>query len=146
MSTKEQFSSWCKLYAVYEETPGDVLDETDVDSYFHHTILVISHFHHRIARFSKGSNKKSFAFKVFCFCDSKLQQLFIFKEEVSIPKIEIESLLDSLGDFLKGFDEANNVSQIPLPKPKFEIGFTKAKDELFSHCYKDIVEHLNRQL
>ena len=58
----------------------------------------------------------------------------------------IESPLDSLGEFLKAFDQANKVSQIPLPKPKFEVGFTKAKDELFSHCYKDIVEHLNRQI
>ena len=51
-----------------------------------------------------------------------------------------------MGEFLKAFDQANKVSQIPLPKPKFEIGFRKAKDELFSHCYKDIVEHLNRQI
>ena len=67
------------------------------------------------------------------------------KEVVSISEKEIESLLDSLGEFLKAFDQANKVSQIPLPKPKFEIGFTKAKDELCSHCYKDIVENLNRQ-
>ena len=84
---------------------------------------------------------------MFHFCDSKLQQQFILKEEVSIStKNETESLLDSLGEFLKAFDQANKVSQIPLPKPKFEIGFTKAKDELFSHCYKDIAEHLNRQI
>ena len=51
-----------------------------------------------------------------------------------------------MGEFLKAFDQANKVSQIPLPKPKFEIGFTKAKDELFSHCYEDIVEHLKRQI
>ena len=117
-----------------------------VDSYFYHNILDISQSHNRIVRVSKGSNKKSFAFKVFHFCDSKLQQRFILKEEVSISKNEIESLLDSLGEFLKAFDQANKVSQIPLPKSKFEIGFTKAKDELFSHCYKDIAEHLNRQI
>ena len=86
-----------------------------------------------------------FAFKVFHFCDSKLQQRFILKEEVSISEKEIESLVDSFGEFLKAFDQANKVSQIPLPKPNIEIGFTKAKDELFTHCYKDIVEHLNRQ-
>ena len=119
------------------------MDETDVDSYFYHNILDISQSHHRIVRVSKGSNKKSFAFKVFHFCDSKLQQRFILKEEVSISKKEIETLLDSLGEFLKVFDQANKVSQIPLPKPKFEIGFTKAKVELFSHCFK--IEHLNRQ-
>ena len=58
----------------------------------------------------------------------------------------MESLLDSLGEFLKAFDHTNTVSQIPSTKFKFEIGFTKAKDELFSHRYKDIVEHFNRQI
>ena len=122
------------------------MDETDVDSYFYHNILDISQSHHGIVRVSKGSNKKSFTFKVFHFCDSKLQQRFILKEEVSNSKKDIESLLDSLGEFLKAFDQANKVLQIPLPKPKFEIGFTKAENELFSHCYRDIVEHLNRQI
>ena len=75
-----------------------------------------------------------------------MQLQFILKEEVSFSQNEIESLLDSLGEFLKAFDQANKVSQIPLPKPKFEIGFTKAIDGLFSHYYKDIVEHLKRQL
>ena len=136
----------CKLYSAYEEIPEEFLDKTDVDSYFYHNIVDISQSHHRKVPVSKGSNKKSFAFKVFHFCDSKLQQRFILKEEVSFSKKEIESLLDSLGEFLKVFVQANKVSQIPLPKLKFEIRFTKAKDELFSHCYKDIVEHLNRQI
>ena len=144
MSTKKQISSLCKLYSVYEEIPEECLDETDVDSNFFHNISDISQSHNRIVRVSKRSNKKSFAFDIFHFCDSKLQQRFILKEEVSISKNEIESLLDSLGEFLKAFDPANKVSQIPLYKPKFEIGFTEAKDELFSHCYKDIAEHLNR--
>ena len=146
MSTKKQISSLCKLYSIYGEIPDECFDETDVDSYFYHNVLDISQSHNRIVRVSEGSNKKSFAFKVFHFCDSKLQQRFILKEEVSISKQEIESLLDSLGEFLKAFDQANKVSQIPLPKPKFEIGFTKGKDELFTHCNKDIVEHLNRQI
>ena len=146
MSTKKQISSLCKLSSVYEETPEEFLDETDIDSFFYHNILDISQSHHRIVRISKASNKKSFAFEVFLFSDSKLQQRFILKEEVRISKNEIESVLDSLGEFLKAFDQANKVSQIPLPKPKFEIGFTKAKAELFSHCYKDIAEHLNRQI
>ena len=146
MSTKKKFSSVCKLYSIYEEKPAKILDVTDVDSYFHQNILDISQSHHRIVRVSKGSNKKSFAFKVFHYCDSKLQQRFILKEDVSISKKEIESLLNSLGEFLKVFDQANKVSQIPLPKPKIEIGYTKAKDELFTHCYRDIAEHLNRQI
>ena len=136
----------CKHFSVYEGIPEVILDETDVDSYFDHNVLDISQSHHRIVRVSKGSNKKSFAIKVFHFCDSKLLQQLILKEEVSICKKEIESLLDSLGDFLEAFDQANKVSQIPIAKPKIEIGFTKEKDELFSHCYKDIVEQLNRQI
>ena len=122
------------------------MDETDVDSYFYHNILDISQSNHRIVRVCKGSNKKSCAFKLFHFCDSKLQQRYILEEEVSISKRDIESLLDSFGEFLKAFDQANKVLQIPLPKLKFEMGFTKAKDELFNHCYKDIAEHLNRQI
>ena len=146
MSTKKQISSLCKLYSVYEEIPEEFLDETDVDSYFFHNILDISQSQNRRVRVSKGSNKKSFAFKVFHFCDSKLQQRFFLKEKVSISKNEVKSLLDSLGEFLEAFDQANKISQIPLPKPKFEIGFTKAKDELFIHCYKDIVEHSNTKI
>ena len=141
MSTKKQISSLCKHHSVYEEIPEEFSDKTDVDGYFFHNILDISQSHNRIVRVIKGSNKKFFAFKVFHFCDSKLQQRFFLKEEVSISKNEIECLLDSLGEFLKVFDQTNKVSHIPLPKPKFEIGFTKAKDELFSHCYKAIVEY-----
>ena len=116
--------------SVYEEILEEILDETYVDSYFCHNFLDISQSHHPIVRVSEGSNKKSFVFKVFHFCYSKLQQRFIHKEEASISKKEIEFLLESLGEFVKAFDQANKVSQIPLPKPKFEIGHTKAKDEL----------------
>ena len=86
MSTKKQNSSLCKRYSVYEEIPEELLDETDVDSYFYHNILDISHSHHRKVPVSKASDKLSLAFKVFHFCDSKLQQRFILKEEVSISK------------------------------------------------------------
>ena len=65
---------------------------------------------------------------MFHFRDSKLQQRFILKEKVVISKKAIKSLLDSCGEFLKVFDQANKVAQIPLPKPKFEIGFTKTKN------------------
>ena len=115
MSTKKQISSLCNLYSVYEEIPEEFLDETDVDSYFYHNILDNSQSHHRIVRVIKGSDIKFFAFKLFHFCDSKLQQRFILKEEVSISK-KMESLLNSLGEFLKAFDQANKVSQIPVAK------------------------------
>ena len=110
MFTKKQISNLFKLCSINEEIPEEFLKETDLESYFCHKILDISQSHHRKVRINKGSNKKSFAFKVFHFCDSKLQQRLILKEEVSIFKKEIESLLDSLGDFLKAFDQANKVS------------------------------------
>ena len=71
MSTKKEISSLCKLYSVYEEIPEELLDETDVDSYFFYNILDIPQSHKRKVRVSKGSNKKSFAFKMFHFCNSK---------------------------------------------------------------------------
>ena len=119
VSTKKRISSLYKLYSVYEEIPEEFLNETDVDSYFYHNILDISQSHHRIFLVGKGSNKKSFAFKEFHFCDSKLQQRFILKEEVNFSTKDSGILHDSLGEFLKAFDQAVKVTQIPLPKPKF---------------------------
>ena len=84
--------------------------------------------------------------KCFNFAIRKYSSHLLSRKNSAFTKKEIEPLLDSLGEFLKAFDQANKVSQIPLPKPKFEIGFTKAKDELFSYCYREIAEHLNRQI
>ena len=145
MSVKKQIPSLCKLYSFYEEIP-EFLDETDVDSYFYHNIFDISQSQHRIVRVSRGSNKKSFAVKLFQFCDLKTQQRYILQEEVNISKRELTCLVDNLRDFLKTFDQASNCIQIPLPKPKVEIGSTKSKDNLFAHYYNDIIEHPNRQI
>ena len=78
-------------------------------------------------RVSRG-DKKSFAIKLFQFCDLKTQQRYILKEEVSISKRELTCLVESLRDFLKTFDQANRCMHIPLPKPKVEIGSTKSKE------------------
>ena len=110
MSTKKQISSLCKLFSLYKEIPEKFLDETDVDSCFYYNVLNISKFHKPIVPDSKRSDKKAFAFKLFRFCDSKFQQRFILKEEVSSSKKELESLLDSSGEFIKVFDQANKVS------------------------------------
>ena len=146
MSVKKQIPSLCKLYSFYEELPDEFLDETDVDSYFYHNISDISQSQHRIVRVSRGSNKKPFAIKLFQFCDLTTQQRYILQEEVNISKRELTCLVDNLRDFLKTFDHASKSIQIPLLKPKVEIGSAKSKDNLFAHYYKDIFEHTNAQI
>ena len=146
MSVKKQIPSLCKLYSFYEEIPEDVLDETDVDSYFYHNIFDISQSQHRVVGVSRGSNKKSFAIKLFQCCDLKTQQRYILQEEVNISKSGLSCLIDSLRDFLKAFDHGSKCLQIPQPKPKVDIGYTKSKHNLFVHCYSDIIERPNRQI
>ena len=146
MSVKNQIPSSCKLYSFYEETPEEFLDEADVDSYFYHNIFDISQSQHQIVRVSRGSDKKSFAIKLFQFCDLKTQQRYVLQEEVNISRRELTCLVDNLRHFLKTLDQASKCIQIPLPKPKVEIGSTKSKDNLFAHHYNDIIEHPNRQI
>ena len=146
MSVRKQIPSLCKLYSFYEEIPEEFLDETDVHSYFYHNIFDISQYQNRTVRVSRGSSKKSFAIKLFQFCDLKTQQRYILQEEVNISKRELTSLVDNLRDFLETFDQASNCIQIALPKLKVEIGSTKSKDNLFAHYYNDIIEHPNRQI
>ena len=97
--------------------------------------------HNRRVRVSKGSNRKSFALKVFSILQFKITAAIFSK-----GRCQHFQKGNSLGEFLKAFDQVNEVSQIPSSKPNFVIGFTKAKDELFSPCYEDIVEHLNKQI
>ena len=74
MSVKKQNPSEGKHYSFYEEIPEEFLDETDVDNYFYLNIFDNSQSQHRIVRVSRGSNKKSFAIKLFHFCDLKTEQ------------------------------------------------------------------------
>ena len=129
MSVKKQIPSLCKLSSFYEELPEEFLDETDVDSYFYHNIFDISESQHRIVRVSRDSNKKPFAIKLFQFCDLKTQQRYILQQEVNTSKRELTCLVDDLSDFLKVFDQASKCIQIPLPKPKVEIGSTKSENK-----------------
>ena len=110
------------------------------------TLFEISQSQHRIVRVTRGCSKKYFAIKLFQFCNSKTQQRYMLQEEVNISKRELTSAVHSLRIFLKTFDHASKCIQIPLPKPNFEIGSTKSKDNLFAHYYNDIIEHPNRQI
>ena len=96
MSVKKQIPSLCKLCSFYEEIPEEFLDETDVHIYFYHNTFDISQSQHRIVRVSGGSNKQSFAIKLFQCCDLKTQQRYILQEEVNISKTELTCLVDNL--------------------------------------------------
>ena len=122
------------------------MDKTDVDSYFYYNIFDISQSHHRIVQVRRGSNKKSFAIKLFQFCDLKTQQRYILQEEVKLSKRELTCLVDNLRVFLKTFYQASKRIQIPLPKPEVEIRSTLSQDNLFAHYYNDTIEHPNRQI
>ena len=65
---------------------------------------------------------------------------------MNISKRELTCLVDSLRGSLKTSDQTSKGIQIPLSKPKIEIGSTKSKDNLFAHYYNDIFEHPNRQV
>ena len=146
MSFKKQIPSLCKLSSFYEEIAEDFSDETDVDSYFYHNIFDISQSHRRKVRVTKGSNKKLFAIMLFLFCDLKTHQRYILQEKMIISKSELICSVDSLRDFLKLFDHASECIQIPLLKPKVEIGSTKSKINLAALYHNDITEHPNKQI
>ena len=75
-------------------------------------------------RVSKES-KKSLAKKLFQFSDLKTQQQYILQIAVTISKKGLSSVVDSLRDFLKIFDQASKCLHVPFSKPKVEIGSTK---------------------
>ena len=133
-----------KLYSFNKKIP-EILDVSDVDSHFKH-IFDVSQSQHRRARVGKGSNKKSFTFKLFQFCDLKTQQRYILQKEGNNSRRELSSLVNSSHDFLKLFDQATKCLQFPLSKPKSEIGSTKSEDNLFLLYYKDIIEYPQRQI
>ena len=122
------------------------MDEIDVDSYFNQDIYDVCQSQRQMARVSKGFNKKCFAVKLFQFCNLKAQLRYIRQEQVNICKRELSFLVESLPDFLKTFDKASKCLKVPSAKPKFEIGSTKWKGNPFVQFYKDVAEHLNRQI
>ena len=105
------------------------MNATDVDSSFHHNFFDISQSHHRKVRVCKGSNKKSFAFKLFQFCDSKTQQRYIL-QEVNISKKELSSLVESLRDFLKTFRKRASAYNFHYGKAKMGLNL-KSQQTIF---------------
>ena len=83
---------------------------------------------------------------MFEFANSNAQQRCILHEEVNKSKREIGSFVNSMHVFLKVFDQASESIQMPLPKPKTEIGSTKSKDKLFTHYHNDTSEHSHNKI
>ena len=127
MSVKKQIPSLCKLYSFYEEKPEEFLDETDIDSYFYHNTFDISQSQHRIVRVGRGSNKKSFAIKLFQFCDLKTQQRYVLQKEVNISKRELTCLVDNLRDFLKNLIKLASAYRFPYRSPKLRLDLQSQK-------------------
>ena len=58
--------------------------------------------------------------KYFIFTIQSYSSDLLSRKKSAFPKKkEIESLVDSLGKYLKAFDRANKISQIPLPLDVF---------------------------
>ena len=121
MSVKKQIPGLCKLYSFYEGIPEELLDETDLGSCFYYILFDISQPQQRIVRVSRGSNKKSFAIKLFQFCISKTQQRYILQEEVNISKRRLNFLVDSLRNFLKLLITLAGVYRFPYRCPKLRL-------------------------
>ena len=109
MSVRKQIPSLCKLYWFYEEIPEELLDETDADRLIVFLPQVFWHFPVPASKSAsyRGSNKKSFAIKLFQFCDLKTQQRYIFQEVLNICEGELTCLVNKLSGFVKTFDQAS---------------------------------------
>ena len=88
MSTEKQFSSLCKLYSVYEEKQKELLNETDVDSYFYHKILDISQSHHRIG-LAKDPTKSHLHSKYFIFAIQSYSSDLFSRKKSAFSKKEL---------------------------------------------------------
>ena len=123
MSVKKHISFLSnKQYSFYEESPGEFLDETDV-RLLHNRIFYVSQSHHGLAQVSEGS-RKILAIELFQLHDLKNEQRYILEEEASISRKGLGCLIDSLRS-LRAFDYYRKFSEIPLSKPKTDIGSTK---------------------
>ena len=97
------------------------MDKTDVDSSLYYIIFDYSQSRLRIARVSKGSNKKFFAIKLFQCCDLKTEQRYVLQEEMKISKSELSFLVNKLNEHL---------ARVPVTSNKRRI--MQMRDEVFS--------------
>ena len=126
MSTKRQISNLCKFYSVYEEIPGKLLDETDVDTYFYHSILYVSQSHHRIVRVSKGSNKKLLDSKCFIFAIQSYSS-DLFSEKSAFPKMKLNFYSTVWANFSKLLIKPTTYRRFHYPNLSLRLNLQKQK-------------------
>ena len=117
----------CNLYSVYQEIPEEFLDETDVDSYSFHNILDVSQSHNPIVRVSKGSNKKSFAFKVFHFAIQSCSRDSISKKKSAFPKTKLSLYLTVWVNFSKLLIKPTKYHRFHYPNLNLRLDLQKQK-------------------
>ena len=127
MSVKMQTPSLRKLCSFFKEIPEVFSDKTDVDSYFYHNNSDIFQSQHRLVLVIRGSNKKSFAIKLFEFCDLKTQQRYNLQLEVNISERELTFLVDGLRDFLKTLITLATVYRFPYRNLKLRLDLQSQK-------------------
>ena len=145
MCVIKQIRFLCKLFSIYDETPEEFLDKTEVDKCFYLIIFEVSQSLHRKIRVRKGSNKFFFALNLFQFCVLNTAALYPpgggnYLRKKSFSRSTV------FRNFLRTFDKSSKSLDNPYPKPKFEIGSTKSKENLLSHYYNGIIEHPIRQI
>ena len=146
MPIKNQLPTLFKHYSIYKEIPEDLLDETDIDSYFYHSISNITKKQNNLVRLSKTSNENSFKFKVFKFDCSTIQRNYSLSEEITLTRRDLEAVLDCLNDFLLQFEAARQSNFCCFPTPKASIGYRFLKDDIFCHHIHEIREPSKRQI
>ena len=102
--------SWCLSESkfpvcanFFQFTMKEILDGTDVDSHFYHNISETFQSQHQRVRTSKGSNKMSFTFKLFLICDLKIQNRYIFQEEVIFFQRRTQFIGQQFAQFSQNF-------------------------------------------
>ena len=115
----------CKLYSVYEEIPEEILDETDVDSYFYHNILDISQSTTEQCELAKDPTKTLLHSKRFIF-GNKIYSSDLFsrkKSAFSKKKLSLYSIV--WVNFSKHLIKPTKYRSFHYPNQKLRLGLQK---------------------
>ena len=86
MSTQKQFPSLCKLYSVYDEIPEELLDKTDVDSFFITTFWTVHSPTTELFELAKDPTENFWHSKCFIFAIQSYSSDFFSKKKSAFLK------------------------------------------------------------